>query len=126
VSALPTFNWQPVTGAVRYELWVNRIDVSLSKVIFDTNLTGTSFTSLSSLTAGGQYRAWVRAVSATGEFGAWSTGLNFTVASVVVPDSSKDGDSAAEEYLFASLLTDLLDEIESDRRNSDNVEVTSQ
>ena len=77
-NSTPTFNWQAVDGAVRYELWVTNMS-SMVRVIYDTNLTGLSFTPSSSL-ANAEYRVWVRAVSSTGEFSLWSTTVNFTVA----------------------------------------------
>ena len=77
-NSTPTFNWQAVDGAVRYELWVANMS-SMVRVIYDTNVTGLSFTPSSSL-ANAEYRVWVRAVSSTGEFSLWSTTVNFTVA----------------------------------------------
>ena len=42
-----------------------------SRVIYEENLTNTSYTSAVTL-APGQYRAWVRAISVTGDTSPWS------------------------------------------------------
>ncbi len=76
----PTFTWKTVDGAVRYELWVTNVTLN-TRLIYETNLTTTSYTPPSSL-ATGTYRAWVRAVSASGTFGQWSPQADFVIAHV--------------------------------------------
>ena len=56
-------SWQPVNGATRYELWVNRIDAdsnaSARRVMHDDQMFATSATLPSDA---GTYRIWVRAI----------------------------------------------------------------
>ena len=85
-DSTPTFSWQAVDGAVRYELWVTNVNSNV-RVIYETALTGLSFTPSSPFAQGG-YRVWVRAVSDTGEFSPWSVTVDFNVAGV----NSEDGD----------------------------------
>ena len=58
-----TISWQPVNGATRYELWVNRIDAdnnaTLGRVMHDDQMLATSATLPSDA---GTYRIWVRAI----------------------------------------------------------------
>lgn len=61
--------WTTVIDADHYDLWIN--DAHGVMVLREQNLHGTQFTLESSFVAG-IYRAWVRAVSATGKLGAWS------------------------------------------------------
>jgi pimeloyl-ACP methyl ester carboxylesterase len=73
----PSITWTAVDGAVRYELWVSRLDGG-GRVIHETSLTPTSFSpsvDMERLT----YRIWVRAVSVTGVFSDWSRPLDFTI-----------------------------------------------
>lgn len=78
-----TYSWTPVQGADHYELWVSKRD-GTGVVINRTDITSTSYTPISGL-APYQYRVWVRAVTSTGVFSAWSSYVDFTVA-----DSSFD------------------------------------
>ena len=99
----PVFAWTAVAGAVSYELWVNRTDVSQAGVINVSGLTTTTYTSSVPLVSGGQYRAWVRAVSSTGEVGAWSVAIDFTVA---VSDVSLPSDASWIDGELLHLLPD--------------------
>ncbi len=90
VSAQPLFQWTPVSGAASYSLIVTR-SVDSVNVIRQTALTATSYTSPTTLQAG-TYRAWVRAVSTSGEVSLWSRSFDFTVAAnapkpLMVPSS---------------------------------------
>ena len=73
----PTFSWRPVDGAVRYDLWVDRVG-GANQIIRQQSLTSPSLTPTTAL-AKGSYRAWVRAVSSTGEISLWSAQLDFTI-----------------------------------------------
>jgi uncharacterized repeat protein (TIGR01451 family) len=86
-STTPTFTWQAVAGAVKYDLWV--ADQSGQVYVREQNLTGTSFTSTKGF-VNGDYRAWVMPVGAT-EPGKWSTALAFTVKNVVRPEFTSPG-----------------------------------
>lgn len=83
-GATPTFNWLQVTGAVSYNLWVNRTDVFTDGIINLTGLTGTAYTPGAPLVSG-TYRVWVQAVSAAASTSLWSLPLDFTVAAAAEP-----------------------------------------
>lgn len=76
----PTFSWTAVTGTERYELWVETISTK-TRVIYEKNLTNTSFTPSTALAAG-SYRVWLRAVSVMGVYTSWSKSLDFKVTAV--------------------------------------------
>ena len=95
VSTTPTLNWVAVGGAIRYELQVNRLDVPQGRVILELNLTGTSYTVTNPLVRGGAYRAWIRAVSATGEYSRWSQALDFRVLAAAPLDAAEDDQAIA-------------------------------
>ena len=73
----PTFSWTPVQGADHFELWVSKRD-GTGVVINLTNITAASYTPTTSL-APHAYRIWVRAVTSTGAFSAWSAYVDLTV-----------------------------------------------
>ncbi|MBL8816279.1 MAG: hypothetical protein JNL58_09630 [Planctomyces sp.] len=77
-NATPNFTWTPVGGAASFQLWVDRIG-SQSGYLQISGLTQTSFTPATALPVGA-YRAWVRAISSTGEISPWSLSQDFTVA----------------------------------------------
>jgi subtilisin family serine protease/subtilisin-like proprotein convertase family protein len=105
-SNLPTFVWTGLSGTERYELWVTHLN-SNTRVIYLTNLTGTSFTAVNPLAAG-NYRVWVRAVSAMGETTAWSTDVRFSVASVDSPTPEQPaGVNPLLTSAFAPVTTSL-------------------
>lgn len=72
----PTIEWEAVTSATEYDLWVNHVGVQ-NQVIRET-LSGTSFTPTSDL-APGTYRAWVQAKNENQD-AAWSAAVEFEVA----------------------------------------------
>lgn len=78
-STRPLITWQAVTGTERYILQVNG-NVEGAKLIYRTDLTNNSFQAEQPLVSGRVYRAWVQAVSTTGELGPWSNAWVFTVA----------------------------------------------
>jgi uncharacterized protein YkwD len=75
----PTFTWAAVADAVRYELWVDDPAIGTAAIIHQQSLTTNSYTPLAAL-AKGTYRIWVRAFNASGNAGAWSNEVDFTVA----------------------------------------------
>jgi len=91
-NSFPVFTWKPVDGAARYELWVTNVSLGVVS-INRTDLTATSFIPASSLPVG-TYRAWVRAVSSSGEFALWSPQANFVIASTGSGDDDWIGDSS--------------------------------
>jgi len=75
---LPTFAWTGVPEYVRYELWVNNDTTNQSRVIYEPDLTGLSFTAGLPL-LNGDFRAWVRGHDIDGNASQWSNPLSFTV-----------------------------------------------
>ena len=96
----PEISWRPVDLAVRYELWVDQLGVD-EKIIYQTNLTSTSFTPPSNLPLG-NYRIWVRAVGSTTTT-PWSPSVNFTIA-----DASTPVTQGTDFDLLASVFSDSL------------------
>ncbi len=73
----PAISWSAVTGATRYELWVNHEGVT-NRVIHETTLTGTSFTPSTGLAAG-NYRIWVKAIGSNGTESSWSAPIQVAI-----------------------------------------------
>lgn len=86
-STAPTFKWNSVPGAVRYDLWVS--DQSGRLYVREQNIIGTSYTSSRGF-ANGEYRVWVMPVGATAS-GKWSSPSNFTVNVVARPKFASPG-----------------------------------
>ena len=80
----PTFAWDAVATAVRYELSVYNQTTNTHNVIQEANLTGTSFTPSAAL-ASGRYQYWMRTQSAEGLWGAWSVATSFSIGIPEVP-----------------------------------------
>ncbi|MCA9010517.1 MAG: hypothetical protein KDB01_12260, partial [Planctomycetaceae bacterium] len=93
----PTFTWRPVTGAVRYDVWVN--DSSGKLYVRDQNVTGTSYTASRSF-ANGDYRVWVRPIGATTE-GNWSAATAFSVNAISRPTLTAPGAATSSTPNFA-------------------------
>ncbi|MBC7964864.1 MAG: proprotein convertase P-domain-containing protein, partial [Fuerstia sp.] len=96
--AKPQFSWTTILGTEHYELWVN--NAANVRVIYQPNLTTTTFTNSTTLPAG-TYRVWVRAVSTMGEITAWSAPVNLVIASL---DSPKGLMESAQTTVLASLI----------------------
>jgi predicted phage tail protein len=79
-GTLPTFTWNAVTGAARYDLWVDDVTTGQGQVIRQQNLTDSSYTAVAALVQGHSYRIWLRALNANGDSSAWSTAVNFTIS----------------------------------------------
>ncbi|MEZ6121955.1 MAG: peptidylprolyl isomerase [Planctomycetaceae bacterium] len=75
----PTLTWSQGFAGSTYQLWVNQLSTG-QRVIFETGLSGTSFTATADL-AVGSYRAWVREVPASGPASVWSAAFGFVVGS---------------------------------------------
>ena len=111
----PQVTWTTITGTERYELWVN--NAANQRVIYETTLTNTTFTSATTLPAG-TYRVWVRAVSTMGVTTAWSTSVDLVIASSVLPQGSVD---SAQTRILASLIVADASVLEEDVPvNADN------
>jgi hypothetical protein len=74
----PILSWMPVDGAVSYSIQINRVSGPQTVVLRQDGLTTASFRPTNPLPYG-SYRAWVRAVSATGELSPWSIEVNFFI-----------------------------------------------
>lgn len=79
-TTLPTFQWTPITGTTRYDLWVNNRTTGERQVIRNTRITDSQFTAPSPLTPG-VYQAFVRAFDQDVQPSAFSAPVTFTVAS---------------------------------------------
>ncbi|MBL8813974.1 MAG: carboxypeptidase regulatory-like domain-containing protein [Planctomycetaceae bacterium] len=110
----PTFSWQPVHGAVRYYLWVDKVG-STSQQIRESQLTVTEFTPTTPLSSG-SYRAWIRAISQTGESSPWSVVKEF---SIVDASTSEGGPwQPATESLLVIRDLNLLPDIDEAVRST--------
>jgi hypothetical protein len=79
----PTVTWQPVPGAVRYEMWFSRVFPSGQRIYSDTNVSGTSWTPPAVLDAAA-YRYWVRAFDFNGNATPWSLPNTFEVRPTLI------------------------------------------
>ena len=77
-SAAPTFQWNAVPTAVRYDLWVDDVRNGISQLIRKTDIVTTSFTVPTSLPMS-LYRVWVRAIDARGQSTSWSIRNEFFI-----------------------------------------------
>ncbi|MEI7701456.1 MAG: hypothetical protein WCK86_16780, partial [Planctomycetia bacterium] len=80
-SLTPVIQWQPVIGAVKYDVWVDRtFGGEISFNVFQSfGVTGTSWQVPKALVGGAEYRVWIRAISTTGETSVWSKPADFQV-----------------------------------------------
>lgn len=70
-SAQPTFTWNPLAGAVSYDIWVANVTTGQSSAAQATGITGTSWSPDTPLNFG-THRVWVRGVDNRGGKAAWS------------------------------------------------------
>lgn len=80
INTQPTFAWQAVPGAAKYDVWVNDLTTGRSGVIRNPNVIGTSYTATTSLVAGHQYLWTVRAIRDDGSAGRWAAHQTFVVS----------------------------------------------
>lgn len=83
-TARPVISWNPLTGAAKYDLWIDRLTSNQSQYVRLTNIVGTQWTSASDLPMG-RYRMWVRGFDAAGSPAKWSIPTDFVIASAPVP-----------------------------------------
>ncbi|MGV2339613.1 MAG UNVERIFIED_CONTAM: hypothetical protein LVR18_38310 [Planctomycetaceae bacterium] len=90
----PTFRWQAIDSAVRYDVWVDNLTTGVKQVIrlFVNHVQGAkeiTYTPTTSLPAA-NYRWWVQAVGADGRRTGWSTATDFNVPvpSILAPRGS--------------------------------------
>lgn len=105
-SALPTITWTAVAGAIRYEIWLTNLTTG-QRVAADSNLPSTSFTPAQNLPSGNSFRVWIRGFDSLGTATAWSSAVNFSIASNSLAPSTIGSelltvDELALEHVFAS------------------------
>jgi hypothetical protein len=90
----PTFTWTSVTGADRYDLWIDRLNANGSlaqgqqvRFIVAGGATTSYMLSIAqALTPGFNYRWWIGAVSLNGQATVWnSTAQTFTIPALAAP-----------------------------------------
>lgn len=80
----PQFTWQPVAGAVTYEVWLSRIFPGSIRILTqEASVSEASYTPSGDLNPA-FYRIWVRSVAAGGQKSAWSFPMAFEVQPTVV------------------------------------------
>jgi hypothetical protein len=84
-SKTPTFSWTAAAGADHYDVWVSDMTVGQGPVLRNQTVLGTSFAFAQSLTAGHNYRFWVRTIDTDGFASDWSSPLDFLVAALPAP-----------------------------------------
>ncbi|MEQ9410084.1 MAG: hypothetical protein RIK87_20275 [Fuerstiella sp.] len=82
--ARPALTWNAVTGADHYELWVNNLTTGEKRFIHETEVDGTWFTPTADMPIG-NYRVWVRGISASGSPLEWSAAGLLKVRTAVIP-----------------------------------------
>lgn len=81
----PEFTWTPVTGAARYDIWVNDLTTGESGVIRHTHVPHASFTPGEALPTDHRFIWTVRAINANGTPGEWAVHRVFTLTSFLAP-----------------------------------------
>ncbi|MBX9678123.1 MAG: hypothetical protein K2X38_05110 [Gemmataceae bacterium] len=85
-NAQPAFSWSAVTGADKYDVWVDDLTAGKSAVLRNQSVNGTTWTPSGTLESGRTYRWWVRGIDSTGtNRGTWSSSLDFTISAVATP-----------------------------------------
>lgn len=100
LSRRPTFAWQGVDGAASYTLFVTRTSSPTGTVLNVPGITALNYTPEFDLT-NGNFRVWVRAVTATGDVGPWSNPVDFSITQL----TSLSTDPGLPEDPLQQLLT---------------------
>ena len=79
-DSTPTITWSPAAGADHYDIYISTAANTATALIRNQNVAGTTYTPSVSLPVG-NFRVWVRAISAGGTAGPWSTAVSFTIVS---------------------------------------------
>ena len=79
-DSTPTVTWSPAAGADHYDIYISTAANTATALIRNQNVAGTTYTPSVSLPVG-NFRVWVRAISAGGTAGPWSTAVSFTIVS---------------------------------------------
>ena len=92
----PTISWSASGNAETYEVYISERDTPAVAVVRQAGLTTTSYTTR--VLAAGEYRVWVRAVSAEGDLSRWSLFDDFTIV------SNDDSERDAEDIVMLTSL----------------------
>ncbi len=79
----PVLTWQPVQGAVRYEIWFSRVFPQTGRIYSETAIATTSWTPPAQLDPA-FYRYWVRAFDADDNASSWSASRSFEVQPTLI------------------------------------------
>jgi hypothetical protein len=82
-SARPQLLWNPLPGAVQYDIWGNNVSTGQQQS-FRLTVQGTSWTPPADLPLG-VHRFWIRGLDAKNQPTGWSAGQEFLVVTVVTP-----------------------------------------
>ncbi|MBL8814746.1 MAG: hypothetical protein JNL58_01860 [Planctomyces sp.] len=83
-TSRPTFSWQSLPGAVRYDVWIDNLSTGASQYLRNTNVTGTSWIAPNDFPVG-RFRAWVRGVDADGIPARWSNQIDINAVMAPQP-----------------------------------------
>ncbi|MFN9720825.1 MAG: hypothetical protein ACK58L_19190, partial [Planctomycetota bacterium] len=89
-TSRPIVKWNPLSGAVKYDVWLNNLSTGQSQFLRNSNVSGTSWIHTTDLPIG-KYRAWVRGIDASGNTSSWSAAVDFNTVpapSVTAPGAS--------------------------------------
>ncbi len=98
-TTLPTFSWNAVTGADRYDIYVQ--DLRTNQVLRDTNVATTTWAPANALVPGDAYTWWVRALDGNGGPSQWSAPLTLTAYALPAPTLVGPGGSASTLPTFS-------------------------
>jgi hypothetical protein len=94
----PTFIWNTLSGASKYDIWVQ--DERTGQILRDQAVTGTSWTPSNPLTLGDTYDWWVRGIDIDGNPGPWSDAASFTVFNLAAPTLLSTSGSSTTPLAF--------------------------
>lgn len=75
-TSRPVVQWSPLSGAVKYDVWLSNLSTGQSQFVRNTNVSGTSWINATDLPIG-KYRVWVRGIDAANGTSAWSAAVDF-------------------------------------------------
>ena len=84
VTTRPTISWEPLSGAVRYEVLIGDLTTGNSQFVRNLTLAGTSWRVTTDFTPG-SYRATIRGIDSAGLAALWSVPLDFFVTRSIAP-----------------------------------------
>ena len=108
-----TFEWEPVEGAVNYDLWVRQLSpVRQDQIIRAESVSGTSFDSSTPLPEG-EFIFWVQAQGVQNFQSSWSKGVRFnTFATPIVQTPHSSNATTVSEISWTQLPNSKTHEVE--------------